>query len=103
MALTRRTGRFSDIAVSIDLECRRLAANISASEVDEALNARVEQVGNLMGLSPRAALAYAPDDLALQLAAQLIAQHLQTQSGDMVDLRARRRRPSQPTRDRDDQ
>ncbi len=93
MALTRRTGRFSDIAAAVDQECRRLGADVPAREVDEALNARVDQVGQLMGISPRAALAYAPGDLAQQPAAQLVAQHVQTQDGAVVDLRTRRRRP----------
>lgn len=96
MALTRRTQRFRELAEAIDLECRSRSATIPAREIDEALNARVEQVGHLMRIGPRAALAYAPDELAAQLAAQLIDRHNQTRHSNLVDLRERRSRRHAP-------
>ncbi|WP_186325335.1 hypothetical protein [Cellulosimicrobium sp. TH-20] len=71
MALTRRTARFGELARAADAELACRGVDVDAAAVDEALNARVARSAQLLGVEPRAALAYAPDDVAAWIADEL--------------------------------
>lgn len=64
MALTRRTPAFGQIAAEVDEQLVAKGIVLDQAAVDRVLNEQVEHVGRLMGISPRAALRYAPENLA---------------------------------------
>ncbi|MGC5168726.1 hypothetical protein [Luteimicrobium sp. DT211] len=71
MALTRRTPRLGELAAAVEAELVRRGVDVDAAAVDRALNARVERSAGLLGVSPRAALRYAPDELPAWVADEL--------------------------------
>ncbi len=66
---------------------------MSQAAVDAALNVRVSLVADRMRIGAGAALAYAPDDLAAVLTAELAARAAATAAGQVVDLDSRRPQP----------
>ena len=63
MALTRRTPRFGELAQGVEAQLEQRGVTLQADVVDRILRHRVDTVAAEMGLTPRSALAYAPDDL----------------------------------------
>lgn len=92
MALTRRTAQFGELARAADGELTRRGVDIDAAAVDEAPNARVAHSARLLGVEPRAALIYAPDDVALWTADELAGAAPAGESVpcDVIDVDARR-------------
>ena len=73
MPLTRRTPRFAELATITEALLRGDGLDVPASAVDELVNARVESVARVLGVSPRAALVHAPDTLPHTLHADVRA------------------------------
>lgn len=72
MAITRRTPLFGQIATRVE-ELLGPDSTVGADTVDAAINARVDTVAALMGVTPRSALlAYAPDNLPAIVADDLV-------------------------------
>lgn len=92
VALTRRTARFGELARAADAELACRGVDVDAAAVDEALNARVARSAQLLGVEPRAALAYAPDDVAAWIADELAgaAPAAEAAPGVVIDLAERR-------------
>lgn len=90
MAITRRTARFAELAVEVERLCRVNGVDVEPRDVDAALNARVALVADRMRIGPRAALLYAPDDVAAALAAELAAHQDATAAGHVIELDSRR-------------
>ena len=92
VALTRRTARFGELARAADAELARRGVDVDAAAVDAALNARVARSAQLLGVEPRAALVYAPDDVALWIADELAgtAPAGEAAPGVVIDLDDRR-------------
>lgn len=63
MALTRRTERFGELARAIEAELRARDIVLDAEVIDQILRNRVDAVAELMRVTPRTALGYAPEDL----------------------------------------
>jgi hypothetical protein len=72
MALTRRTARFGELAQAVEARLSERGVTLEADVVDRILRHRVDTVAAEMGLTPRTALAYAPDDLPEILANTVI-------------------------------
>jgi len=72
MALTRRTPRFAELAGMVEAELAQLGTPMPAELVDAALNAQVDHVAQVLGIEPRRALRYAPDDVGPMTATALI-------------------------------
>lgn len=96
MALTRRTARFGELARAADAELARRGVDVDAAAVDEALSARVAHSAQLLGVAPRAALRYAPDDVAAWIADELAtsAPAGEVTPGVVIDLDGRRNGPN---------
>lgn len=90
MALTRRTARFGELAALVHQECSHLGVDLPEDIVDAAINSRVFLVGDRMRIGLRAALAYAPDDLADDLAQIIVAHARGAAAGEIIDLDSRR-------------
>ncbi|MEP9385582.1 hypothetical protein [Nocardioides sp. KR10-350] len=63
MALTRRTQRFGELAHAVEAELLARDIDLDAEVVDQILRNRVDAVAELMRVTPRTALGYAPEDL----------------------------------------
>lgn len=63
MALTRRTARFGELARLVEDQLRGRGLVLDAEIVDQILRNRVDAVAEVMRVTPRTALGYAPDDL----------------------------------------
>ena len=63
MSLTRRTKRFGELARAVEAELRARDIDLDAEVVDQILRNRVDAVAELMRVTPRTALGYAPEDL----------------------------------------
>lgn len=61
--ITRRTARFAKLAQLIEDACRQRGVEPDPPAVDRLLNAHASGVAALLGVTPRTALTYAPDDL----------------------------------------
>jgi len=72
MVLTRRTPRFAELASLVEMELAWVGAPIPPDLVNAALNAQVEHVAQQMGIEPRRALAYAPDEVGALTASALV-------------------------------
>lgn len=72
MAVTRRTADFAHVAEQVDQLLLTHQLDVPAHVVDGELNRRLEVVAQLLGTSPRGALAYAPTDLFHQVAADIV-------------------------------
>lgn len=88
MALTRRTARFGGLAAAASAELARRGVDVDDAAIDDALNARVSRSAQLLGVTPRAALRYAPDDVAVWVADELtgVAPAEEAAPGVVVDL-----------------
>ncbi len=67
MALTRRTQRFADLAAELETQLQDRGIDLDAKTVDVLLNAKVSDIANVLGMSNRAALDYAPETLPTTL------------------------------------
>ena len=63
VALTRRTERFGELARAVEVELCHRDIELDAEVVDQILRNRVDAVAELMRVTPRTALGYAPADL----------------------------------------
>ncbi|MBZ5736412.1 hypothetical protein K8Z61_18120 [Nocardioides sp. TRM66260-LWL] len=63
VALTRRTQLFGELARAVEVELRARHIDLDADVVDQILRNRVDAVAELMDVTPRTALSYAPGDL----------------------------------------
>lgn len=69
MAITRRTERFRELAEEIHRACARKGRiDVDPALIDKLLNLHIDEAAKALRVGPRSALAYAPDDLAEQLA-----------------------------------
>ncbi len=69
MPMTRRTAAFAEIAVAIEARVAEFKVEgVKSAVIDAALNQHFETVGSLMGISARAAMWYAPEDLPASMA-----------------------------------
>jgi hypothetical protein len=68
MPLTRRTGKFAAIADEAERLLAERGCQATPTQVDAVLNNKIEVVATLMGVTPRAALSYAPADTARAVA-----------------------------------
>lgn len=92
MPITRRIGRFNELATGVEaiLAGRGLCAD--AAVVDRLLNEREQYVADLLGVTPRTALRSVPDDLPQRIAAEIIRDGLARPTrADVVGLTERRR------------
>ena len=71
VSLTRRTPRFRELAVAADAILRAAGLQVPSSRVDRTLNAHVDVVAQVLGVTPRSALVHAPDSLASTVASEL--------------------------------
>lgn len=72
MAITRRTARFNELATRTEALLAQRGIVLEPASIDRLLNAREEAVAQLMGISPRAALGFAPDDLPETITAEVM-------------------------------
>lgn len=63
MALTRRTQQFGDIARAVEDGLSDRGLVLDAEVVDQILRNRIDAVAEVMRVTARTALGYAPDDL----------------------------------------
>lgn len=63
VALTRRTERFGQLAQAIEVDLRDQGLVLDAEVVDQILRNRIDAVAEVMRVTPRTALGYAPEDL----------------------------------------
>lgn len=68
MALTRRTQRFGELASAVEHQLAEHGLEIDPDVVDQILRNRIDAVAEVMRVTPRTALGYAPDDLPAILA-----------------------------------
>ncbi|MBD5788376.1 hypothetical protein IF650_19630 [Cellulosimicrobium terreum] len=92
MGLTRRTARFGQLAAAAGAELKSRGVVVDDPAIDDALNARVARSAELLGVAPRAALRYAPDDVAVWIADELarVAPPGEAAPGIVIDLEKRR-------------
>lgn len=88
MALTRRTGRFGELARAIEAELRARDIVLDAEVIDQILRNRVDAVAELMRVTPRTALGYAPEDLPT-IVVHAVVEASQGLSGPMPSGRRR--------------
>lgn len=72
MVLTRRTAQFGELARRTEALLAQHGVDVAGDRVDALLLQRIRHVGELMGISDRAALRYAPDDLPELVVADVI-------------------------------
>ncbi|ADG76892.1 putative protein OS=Tsukamurella paurometabola (strain ATCC 8368 / DSM / CCUG 35730 /CIP 100753 / JCM 10117 / KCTC 9821 / NBRC 16120 / NCIMB 702349/ NCTC 13040) OX=521096 GN=Tpau_0242 PE=4 SV=1 [Tsukamurella paurometabola] len=75
MAITRHTERFAQLAEQVQAAARFRGIEVQSAVVDQLLNAEIERVAELMGIEPRTALLYTPDDFPGTLAGAIAATH----------------------------
>ncbi|MBX9244652.1 hypothetical protein ICW40_07490 [Actinotalea ferrariae] len=73
MAITRRTARFNELATRTEALLAEQGIVLEPSVIDRLLNAREEEVAQLLGVAPRTALGFAPDDLPQTIAVEVSA------------------------------
>ncbi|GAC1381503.1 MAG: hypothetical protein NVSMB48_09650 [Marmoricola sp.] len=72
MALTRRTARFGDLARAVEDQLREQGLAVEPEVLDQILRNRIDTVAEVMRVSPRTALGYAPADLPVILAETIV-------------------------------
>lgn len=77
MALTRRTERFGELARAVEDQLHLRGLQVDADVVDQILRNRIDAVADLMRVTARTALTYAPDDLP-RILAETIAEAART-------------------------
>lgn len=73
MPLTRRTPRFAELAAATDDLLGAAGLQVTSAAVDLLLNAHVDAVAQVLGVSPRSALVHAPDSLPRTVLTEVIA------------------------------
>lgn len=63
MALTRRTARFGELTQAIEAGLAGQGIDLDQEIVDQILRNRIDAVAEVMRVTPRTALGYAPDNL----------------------------------------
>lgn len=72
MAISRRTARFNELATRTEALLAEHGIELEPAVIDRLLNAREEHVAQLMGITARTALRFAPDDLPEAIAAEVL-------------------------------
>lgn len=72
VTLTRRTARFGELAASVGAALADDGVVVNPAGIDDMLRARIRSVGEQLGVSDRAALGYAPDDVVESVANEIL-------------------------------
>lgn len=72
MALTRRTQRFGELASAVEDQLAQHGLEIDPDVVDQILRNRIDAVAEVMRVTPRTALGYAPANLPTILADTIV-------------------------------
>ena len=72
MALTRRTQRFGELAIAVEDQLAAHGLEIDPDVVDQILRNRIDAVAEVMRVTPRTALGYAPATLPTILADTIV-------------------------------
>lgn len=87
MAITRRTARFNELATRTEALLAEQGIVLEPAVIDQLLNVREERVAQLMGVTPRTALGFAPDDLPEAIAAEVTEAIAAQADGTPMQLR----------------
>ncbi|MFZ2504053.1 MAG: hypothetical protein WAW88_15445 [Nocardioides sp.] len=80
MALTRRTERFGELARAVEDQLHARGLALDADVVDQILRNRVDKVAEVMRVTPRTALGYAPGNLP-EILVDTISEAIETLPG----------------------
>jgi hypothetical protein len=86
VALTRRTPRFGELAQATETKLAEHGITIDPETIDAILRHRIDTAADEMGLTPRSALAYAPDDLP-DILTRTVLKAIETMPPDATDPR----------------